>query len=223
MEAITFSSVATLQTVLGTTGDDTLSTDLLKDFVVDGLAGDDTITIEETASALQVQARGGEDLIVAAGGVSNSDKIKGGADSDTFDFQGAVSSSSIYGGKGGDSISFDRTITGGLVSGDTGNDTILVTGKIDGGALIDGGADDDLITLNERITSSTVLGGAAQDTLDVGDNSESFFQARKRRRQHLTITGKHGSLRAKGNAGDDTFTIASGFSGTGNAVLRRQG
>ena len=121
VEAITFSSVATCKQV-GTTGDDTLSTDLLNDFVVDGLAGDDTITIEETASALQVQARGGEDLIVAAGGVSNSDK--GCADSDTFDFQGAASTS-IYGGKAGDSISFDRTITGGLVSGDTGNDTIL--------------------------------------------------------------------------------------------------
>ena len=223
LEAITISSVATLETVLGTTGDDTLSTDLLNDFVVDGLAGDDTITIEETASALQVQARGGEDLIVAAGGVSDSDKIKGGADSDTFDFQGAVSSSSIYGGKGGDSISFDRTLTGGVVKGDTGNDTILVTGKIDGGALIDGGADDDLITLNERITSSTVLGGAAQDTLDVNDNSESALLKLGSDDDSLTITGKHGSLRAKGNAGDDTFTIESGFSGTGNAFYGGKG
>ena len=49
-----------LATVLGTTGDDTLSTDLLTDFVVDGLAGDDTITIEETASSLQIQARNGK-------------------------------------------------------------------------------------------------------------------------------------------------------------------
>ncbi len=215
--------MATLQTVLGTTGDDTLSTDLLKDFVVDGLAGDDTITIEETASALQVQSRGGEDLIVAAGGVSDSDKIKGGADSDTFDFQGAVSSTSIYGGKAGDSISFDRTITGGLVSGDTGNDTILVTGKIDGGAVIDGGADDDLITLNERITSSTVLGGAAQDTLVVTDNSESAVFKLGTDDDSLNITGKHGSLKAKGNAGDDTFTILSGLSGTGNAFYGGKG
>ena len=58
----------TIQTVPGgTSGDDTITTNLLKDFFVDSLAGDDEITIEETASAYEIQARAGEDLITANG------------------------------------------------------------------------------------------------------------------------------------------------------------
>ena len=39
----------------------------------------------------------------------------------------------------------------------------------------------------------------------------------------LTITGKHGSLTAKTNAGDDTITIESGFTGSGNAFYGGKG
>ena len=82
----------------GTSGDDTISTDLLKDFLVDGLAGDDSLTVEETASGFQIFGSAGDDDIIAEGDVTDADKIKGGADSDTFDFQ-VRSGSSIYGGK----------------------------------------------------------------------------------------------------------------------------
>ena len=129
-----------LETVLGTTGDDTLSTDLLKDFVVDGLAGDDTITIEESASAFQVQSRAGSDSLTANGAVTNADKVKTGADDDALTFKGAVTNSSVYAGKGTDTLTFERTVSGGLVSGDTGNDTIDITGKISASA-VSGGAD----------------------------------------------------------------------------------
>jgi Ca2+-binding RTX toxin-like protein len=207
--------VATLQTVLGTTSDDTLSTDLLKDFVVDGLAGDDTITIEEAASAFQVQARAGQDTIIAEGDVTDADKIKGGADEDTFDFRGAVTGSSIYGGKAADSISFTRKVTDSFVSGDTGADDILFNDKVET-TLIEGGSGDDTITLDERLTSTTVSGGDAQDLIDVNDNSvDSKFQLGSDD-DTLTITGKHSNLLAKGNAGDDEFTIEANLTGTGN-------
>ena len=79
--------MTSLQTILGTIGDDTLTTDLTNNFVVDALDGDDTITIEETATAVEIQAGKGEDKIVIEGDISNSPKIKGGANADVFDFQ----------------------------------------------------------------------------------------------------------------------------------------
>ena len=48
-----------------------------KDFLIDGLAGNDTSTIDLAASAFQVQAER-SDTIIAKGKVSNADKIKGG-------------------------------------------------------------------------------------------------------------------------------------------------
>ena len=142
--------MAPLQTVLGTTGDDSLSTDLLQDFVVDGLAGDDTITTEDTASTFQIQARDGADRIVANGDVSNADKIKGGEDNDTFEFEGAVKAASIYGGRGDDTIRFDRSVRNSLVRGDNGNDTITLSDKVYT-SVIEGGADADSIVVNERL------------------------------------------------------------------------
>ena len=208
--------MATLQTVLGTTGDDTLTTDLLKDFVIDGLAGDDEITTEESASAFQIQARDGEDLIVAEGDVSNADKIKGGAGSDTFRFEGAVSASSIYGGKAADTIIFERSLTDSLVSGDTGNDTITLSDKVYT-SVIEGGADDDSIVVNERLDAATINGGGARDVIDINDNSVASKIELGSDNDTLTITGKHSNLKAKGNAGDDTITIEAGLSGSGNA------
>ena len=87
--------MASLESVLGTIGDDTLTTDLTQNFIVDSLDGDDTITIEETASAVEIQAGKGEDRIVVSGDISNSPKIKGGANADVFDFQGTVTGTSI--------------------------------------------------------------------------------------------------------------------------------
>ena len=80
-------------------------------YVVDALDGDDTITIEETANNVEIQAGKGDDLVVTAGDISDSDKIKGGGGSDTFDFQGHISNTSIYGGKAGDSIVVTRAVS----------------------------------------------------------------------------------------------------------------
>ena len=219
--------MATLETVLGTTGDDTLSTDLLKDFVVDGLAGDDTITIEESASAFQVQSRAGADSLTANGAVTNADKVKTGADDDALTFKGAVTNSSVYAGKGTDSLTFERTVSGGLVSGDTGNDTIDITGKISASAVISGGADDDSIVLRDRIESSTVRGDDGEDTLSILDNSVSSKVLLGGDNDTLTVDKKHVDLTVKGNAGDDTLTVgsttATSFSGSGNAFYGGKG
>ena len=215
--------MASLQSVSGTIGDDTLTTDLIKDFVVDALDGDDTITVEETSSGVEIQAGKGEDKIVFSGDVSNSPKIKGGANADVFDFQGTVTASTVYGGKAGDSLKFGRTIEGSVISADTGSDTITVNNKIIGKSLIDGGEDDDLITINERITESTIAGGGAQDTIDINSNSESAVIKAGSANDVLTFDGKHGSLKAKGNGGDDTITVESGFTGSSNSFYGGKG
>ena len=110
-----FSSVATqITTVAGfTSGDDTISSDLLKDFYIDALGGDDNITLTEAASNFTIKGMGGEDLIVANSDISAADQVKGGAADDTLDFEGSVTNVNVYGGKGADSINFDRTVVGG--------------------------------------------------------------------------------------------------------------
>ena len=58
--------MADLTTVLGTISDDTITTDNLKNFVVDALEGDDTIQIQETAESFTVKGMDGDDTITLA-------------------------------------------------------------------------------------------------------------------------------------------------------------
>ena len=63
----------TIQTVGGFDAtDNNVSTNLLKDFFVDGQLGDDTITVTESASAFTVKGSGGEDLITLNSDVTNA-------------------------------------------------------------------------------------------------------------------------------------------------------
>ena len=103
-----FSSVATqITTVAGfTSGDDTISTDLLENFFIDGLAGDDNITLEEAASNFTLKGATGDDLIKPDSDVSATSLLKGGAGDDTVQQMGAIAGSSVYGGKGADSLYF---------------------------------------------------------------------------------------------------------------------
>ena len=216
--------MATFQTVAGaTSGDDTITTDLLKEFFIDALTGDDEITVTETASNFQVLGSGGEDTITANSDISNADKIKGGAESDTFDFEGAVTNSSIYGGKGADSFYFARTLTGGVVAGDTGNDTFRMLGKVSGGAKVDGGAGDDSFIINERFSDSTILGGDARDSIDINENSASSKIDSGSDNDAILISGKHTDLIGKTSAGDDTITIELGLSGSNNKFYAGKG
>ena len=67
------------------------------------------------------------------------------------------------------------------------------------------------------------MGGGAQDTIDVNNNSESAVVKAGAANDVLTFTGKHGSLKAKGNSGDDTITVESGFSGSSNVFYGGKG
>ena len=213
-----------ITTVAGfTTGDDTISSDLLKDFLIDGLAGDDNITLEEAASNFTLKSAGGDDLITVDSDVSGSSLLKGGASDDTFQFAGAVSSSSVYGGKGADSLYFARTLSGGVVTGDTGADRFTFVGKISGGALISGGDGDDSFVLNERITDSTILGGESRDSVDINENSSGSTIKTGTDNDIVRVTGKHSDLKIKGGSGDDSFDIEASFTGSGNKFYAGKG
>ena len=206
-----------------TSGDDTVSKDLLQDFFIDALAGDDNVTLTEAASDFTLKGAGGEDLITLNGDVGGNALIKGGAADDTFDFESAVRGTSIYGGKGADSFYFARTIEGGVVNGDTGADIFEFTGKISEGAVISGGKGDDSLLVSERLTSSTITGGESRDTIDVNENSESAFINTGSDNDVFTVTGKHTSLTAKGGADDDTFDVEGGVTGSGNKFYGGKG
>ena len=213
-----------ITTVAGfTSGDDTITTDLLQDFSIDGLAGDDNITLEEAASNLTLKGAGGDDLITADSNISATSLLKGGASDDTFQFAGAVAGSSIYGGKGADSIYFARTLTGGVVTGDTGADRFTFVGKVSGGALISGGDGDDSFVLNERITDSTIKGGESRDSVDLNENSSGSAVKTGADNDIVRVTGKHSDLVVKGGSGDDSFDIEGSFTGSGNKFYGGKG
>ena len=92
--------MAQIDTVLGTSGDDTITTDKLSNFVVDALAGDDSIQVTDTAESFTVKGMDGDDTITISGDASAKTKLNGRAGADVIDLQGAFTSSSIYGGKG---------------------------------------------------------------------------------------------------------------------------
>ena len=112
-------------TVAGATAnaDSINSKELTKDFLIDGLGGNDTLTIDLSASNFQVKGGDDRDTIIAKGKVTDADKIKGGKADDALTFENSVTDSSVYGGKAR-YFDFENTVSGGLISGDAGGDII---------------------------------------------------------------------------------------------------
>ncbi|MFJ8162245.1 hypothetical protein ACIRBY_15120 [Streptomyces sp. NPDC096136] len=127
---------------------------------VNGLGGDDVITVDRIAAGGDpVEIRGSID------GGDGDDRITV-TDTDRFSAEGP-----IHGGAGNDTITTGDMSYRGLIDGGTGNDTIT-TGRVHG-TDIDGGPGDDTLRLAAYIVpeydkTSRLSGGPGNDTLTVG-------------------------------------------------------
>ena len=220
--------MATFETVAGATkGNDSIPqagvTIPSKDFLIDALEGNDTITLKNSASNFQVLGQDGRDKITAESDISGSDKFKGGKDQDTLTFKDTVSKVSVYGGQGADSIGFSGTIKSSLVSGDKGNDTIELN-KLEF-ATVKGGEGTDSFSLTEKSEfASKIYGGQDNDTVTVAKKSTDLFIALGDDDDVVQqVDGKHTNLKIKGNQCDDSITLDADYSGKGGALYGGKG
>ena len=90
--------MATYETVLGTALSDTIPSDSIKipsykEVVIDGLDGEDTITLGKATTDIKVLAKGGRDVITFEADVDDASSISGGSENDTITFQDNVTNS----------------------------------------------------------------------------------------------------------------------------------
>ena len=165
------------ETILGTTGDDTLEgTDDAEALV--GLAGDDFI--QGGNGADEIDGGSGDDLL---SGQVGADCIRGGEGNDT-----------VFGGLGADIIDGDAGddllrggLGGALISGGDGND--LISGEQ--------GAD----TLNGGDGNDTVNGGLGDDEVN-GDDGDDLLRGLE---DNDVLNGGDGNDDLRGNDGEDTL------------------
>ncbi len=193
--------------------------------VVDGGAGNDTITTGDDADT--IFGGTGDDII--DGGI-DADSIDGGDGNDTI--IGGEGSDVIDGGAGDDVIyaaldpsfpdslnipdEIDPVLNNGddLVHGGTGNDTIYGADDNDtlhgdeGDDVLYGGIDDDVLFGGDG--QDQLFGGDASDTLDGGNG----FDILDGGRDDDTLIVGTGDV-ASGGHGDDVFTIDAAASGSG--------
>ncbi len=174
-----------LDSVVGTAGDDTIST------------GDDADTIEAGA---------GSDVI--EGGIDN-DLVSAGAGNDRVtDAQGA---DTIDGGEGNDTIHAGQTVIDSITTTDIGGFSDYVgddpnlpilgftsdPNTADDRDLVTGGAGDDVITTGDD--RDTIDGGTGNDTIDGGIDDDSILGGAGAD----SLLGSHGSDTIDGGAGND--------------------
>jgi uncharacterized secreted protein with C-terminal beta-propeller domain len=163
----------------------------VRKIVINGGAGDDTITVDTDGWRVPVVLNGGDGNDTLTGGDGHNE-INGGAGDDVL--TGGPSGDTLNGGDGND------TLNGGkgndTLNGGDGND--VITGG-DGHNKLNGGAGDDVLTggshsdtLNGGDGNDTLYGGGGNDTLNGGDGND-------------VLNGGDGKDTLRGGAGDDTL------------------
>ncbi|MFM9962945.1 MAG: Calx-beta domain-containing protein [Planctomycetaceae bacterium] len=190
---------ATLNALTITIDTNTLiSTGRLQHIIVDGQAGDDTITVSDLAGTgfYKLEVRGGEgaDILNATGakiglvrmslsGDAGNDTITGSLGNDTLN--GGVGNDAVNGGPGHDTI-----------SGGTGNDQL--SGGL-GNDTLDAGEGHDFA--NGNAGDDSLLGGIGNDTLKGDEGAD-------------TLSGEGGNDNLNGMGGNDSI-----LGGTGNDAV----
>jgi len=166
------------ETLIGTTGDDTISGLGSGDFErLEGGDGDDSITSFATASDLF--GGRGNDALVGSSAALDGSGLFGGDDNDTLTGQlGLTSLDRLFGGDGDDTLFHTGRYA--EVHGDAGNDTIHVGGVLQGtGNTANGGqfggADNDLFIAGSAGFIGDIFGGSEIDTLDLSAVTPSHF------------------------------------------------
>ena len=205
-ESITVAAIGNVLSI--TSGTSTLLINgNVQNVIVDGLGGDDTITVGDVAGIghVKIDVRGGvgDDLLTAAGasigftrlslsGDNGNDTLIGSAGNDTLN--GGAGNDAANGGAGDDTV-----------NGDAGNDQL---GGGLGNDLIDGGDGNDFA--NGDAGDDSLIGANGNDTLKGADGND-------------TLDGQAGNDNLNGMAGNDSVLGGVGLDalagGAGNDTL----
>jgi len=197
-------------TLTGTTGNDILNAPGSVSTLVQGLQGNDTITLALANDEAQAGA-GNDGIRIARTGVLTN-TISGGDGNDTVTINSAGQFNGYIDlGAGADSIVFSGAgvvplINGGRIFGNEGNDTIALTNQIVN-AVIGAGSGNDLLsfTAGATIASTLVNGGVNKDSITFAAGVTSF----------TTVSGGKGNDSITFTAQVADFTTASVGGGQG--------
>jgi len=223
-------------TLTGTTGNDSLNGIGSVSALVQGLAGNDTVTLNH----INDEGDGGEgnDSLVYQTSGSANNTIQGGAGNDTIFIQSAASfTGSLDGGTGTDSIALtsSATTSSANIFLGLGADTIAYLGTVSA-STIGAGSGADLVTFTNAstVTSTRINGGEQKDTIrfyGAGTHTSSTVQAGKgadllvfsggqTTTNALIGTGKgHDSI----NIESGTYTTSTIAGGYGNDTITMDG
>lgn len=197
--------MATTNTLTGSSQADILNAPGSSVTLVEGLAGNDTITL----SKINDEAKGGEgaDSIVHSptSGASNV-IVDAGDGNDTLYVRSASSfGGTVQMGAGADSVAIGSNsnilVSNAFIRGGTGNDTLVIANTLTS-STVGGGSGADLMqfTFNNTITSSLIIGGQKQDSI------------------HFAGTGSLTSTSVNGGKGKDTIRLV-GASVSSSAIV----
>ena len=210
---------------------------------VNGLAGNDTVTLSASAGTLGDSVfalSDGDDTFNvntanSTGHDYQSATIRGGAGDDTINvglFSSEINNVDIRGNEGEDTFDLNLTSIDGTASaitliGGSQDDTITVTSDDDVNLLyIGGGADDDSITYEGgTFSDSTLIGGFGTDTatalmtvdsslIQLGNGTNGDTDSA----DTLVYTGVMANSTVKGGAGGDTLTLELGDNSTATVI-----
>ena len=199
---------------------------------VNGLAGDDTVTLSASAGTLGdsvfALSDGDDTFDIATANSTGFDyqsaSIRGGGGEDTINigtFSSEINNVSVNGNEGDDTInvnltSIDGTASAITVIGGASSDTITVTSDDEVFDLyVGGGADDDSITYEGgTFSDSTLIGGFGTDTataymtvdsslIQMGNGTDGDTDSA----DTLVYSGVIANSTVKGGAGGDTLTM----------------
>jgi len=167
--------VATTTTLTGDSGSNTLNASGLSATLVQGLGGDDTITL----SRLDDEAEGGagNDTIGLTKSGTQTNVVNGGDGNDSITFYSAtVFSNTVSGGDGADLITIGKAgattrVTDVQIAGNQGNDTISFGSGVrtvyESFVGLGQGNDSIYIGSGSTLTRTDVFGGKGKDTIDL--------------------------------------------------------
>jgi len=186
-----------------------------------GLGGNDSITSSDATGSDVLQGNAGDDTISIAAAAAGNHTIHGGAGNDLVTVVGA-GANVVYGDNGDDQISLSGSGAN-FLQGNAGADTINVSGS--GSNTVRGGQGADTLNVNAAATGANqVWGDAGADTITiaVGANGLNIINAGADN-DSVTASG-NGNYTINGNAGVDTITLTGTgantlFGGAGNDTI----
>ncbi|MXP30198.1 beta strand repeat-containing protein, partial [Parerythrobacter jejuensis] len=176
--------------------------------IVDGVLGDDTITLANGTVASATGNAGNDTLVLSGATVTGAVSGASGEDRITLSGGGAAS---VSGGDDADTIILDGSAIAGAITGDGGADSIVLASGSAGS--VSGGAGMDSITLNGATVSGPIAGDGESDSINLKSGSAGSVSGGTGA-DNIVLNGATIMGAISGDADADTITLTSGTAGS---------